>query len=244
MGCPRRPGCARPWTTPGPSHDRPWAPGRPATEPPPKRRRRTLGFLAACLLVLVLVGRLAVRLRAGVGAARGENGRPARGRGPASAVQRRPRPAPPDGYLLAHLTGLSPRRQVGAVPDPHHPSPGPAAGLCHLGQQAGRGRLQPLGRGRVDRSSGGARPGDRRRGGRPEAPRTPPSSSSSWRSPPAPGNRRTLPEVSPGRCVSAGEAAVPTTSSRSGRGLFDVERLILAADRGVAPRHQEGNMRS
>ena len=143
MGCPRRPGCARPWTTPGPSHDRPWAPGRPATEPPPKRRRRTLGFLAACLLVLVLVGRLAVRLRAGVGAARGENGRPARGRGPASAVQRRPRPAPPDGDLLAHLTGLSPRRQVGAVPDPHHPSPGPAAGLCHLGQQAGRGRLQP-----------------------------------------------------------------------------------------------------
>jgi hypothetical protein len=73
----------------------------------------------------------------------GENGRPARGRGPASAVQRRPRPAPPDGDLLAHLTGLSPRRQVGAVPDPHHPSPGPAAGLCHLGQQAGRGRLQP-----------------------------------------------------------------------------------------------------
>ena len=35
-------------TDPGP-------PAAPATEPPPKRRRRTLGFLAACLLVFVLV---------------------------------------------------------------------------------------------------------------------------------------------------------------------------------------------
>jgi hypothetical protein len=35
-------------TDPGP-------PAAPAAEPPPKRRRRTLGFLAACLLVFVLV---------------------------------------------------------------------------------------------------------------------------------------------------------------------------------------------
>jgi hypothetical protein len=37
---------------------------------------------------------------------------------------------------------------------------------------------------------------------------------------------------------------VPTTSSRSGRGLLDVERLILVADRGISPRHEEGNVMS
>jgi hypothetical protein len=120
-----------------------------------RRRRRPLGFLAVCLLVLLLVAGW-LYVFAPVLAPPGVTlGRPARGRGPADPVQRRPRPAPPDRDLLAHLTGLSTRRQVGAVPDPEGPSSGAPAGLCHLGQQAGRGRPQPLGRRRADRPSGG-----------------------------------------------------------------------------------------
>ena len=49
--------------TPGPFHDRPWATGCPAAAPPRTRRRRTVGFLAACLLVFVLAAGCTCSLR-------------------------------------------------------------------------------------------------------------------------------------------------------------------------------------
>ena len=103
MGYPRRSGCATPSATPRSSHNRLAVTGR-------------IGARAAAAVSAGhggIPGRLPTGLcadhgrtalpRPPVSAAGGDHGRPA-GRGrPPSPVQRRPRPAPAGGHLLAHL---------------------------------------------------------------------------------------------------------------------------------------------
>jgi hypothetical protein len=64
----------------------------------------------------------------------------------------RPRPPTPGDSAGIGL-GCSVQRQVGAVEDPHGPSLGWPAGLCRMGQQAGRGRRNRWDIARADRTT-------------------------------------------------------------------------------------------
>jgi hypothetical protein len=123
------------------------APGRgpavvAATRPIPRRSRavsRALGVPA---------GPPAAALDPGPGGAGRRPRRPWGGRSQAG----RPRPPTPGDSAGIGL-GCSVQRQVGAVEDPHGPSLGWPAGLCRMGQQAGRGRRNRWDIARADRTT-------------------------------------------------------------------------------------------